>query len=262
VRTHQRKFEIFLGRKIEKEAEIGELTNMATKKSIVPIGAVVMTSASSLFIGRRATANTTVRATNIITKGFLDQATLNYRRNYFTTKSNNSAFLQQRKFASSTAATKAPSNKKNISFIEWYESHLESNPIRTKMFTGSILWGIGDVVAQLVPAFVFNDSNDASSKDASKKFNYDYPRTARAVIFGFSIHAPLSHLHFNLLESMTIMGGFTGIRIPIFKAFMEQVRMVVLVVVVFLLVVLLFLSFSPSFPQKKTSMHQCIFSSI
>ena len=38
-------------------------------------------------------------------------------------------------------------------FVEWYEMHLHASPIRTKMVTGGILWGLGDAVAQGVPVF-------------------------------------------------------------------------------------------------------------
>lgn len=54
-------------------------------------------------------------------------------------------------------------------------------------------------------------------------FKYDWPRTGRAVFFGFAIHAPLSHVHFNFLEWMTKRFGITGLSIPLFKTFMEQV---------------------------------------
>ena len=100
----------------------------------------------------------------------------------------------------------------------------------TKSITGSILWGLGDAVAQVVPTFiqVGDDEKKTNAKNGQsqeiKAFDYDYPRTARAVFFGFALHAPLSHVHFNFLEWMTIRGGFTGLSAPVFKTVMEQVR--------------------------------------
>jgi protein Mpv17 len=85
------------------------------------------------------------------------------------------------------------------------------------MVTGSILWGLGDFVAQTVPRL-------ADEELKKQPFVYDWPRTGRAVFFGFAIHAPASHLHFNFLEWMTVRAGFTGNSIALFKAFMEQVR--------------------------------------
>lgn len=105
-------------------------------------------------------------------------------------------------------------------FLGWYESHLKSMPITTKAFTGSALWGLGDSVGQIVPN-IFQQHQEDKSQNMHKSV-YDYPRTARAMLFGFGIHAPLSHLHFNFLEFMTIRCGFEGISIPVFKTIMEQ----------------------------------------
>lgn len=91
------------------------------------------------------------------------------------------------------------------------------------MVTGSILWGLGDLVAQTVPVMAAGES--------MKK--YDYERTGRAVLFGFVIHAPASHVHFNFLEWMTVRSGVTGMGIPVFKAFMEQVRKIWRIYLVF-----------------------------
>eukprot|EP00934_Nitzschia_sp_Nitz4_P003384 Nitzschia sp. Nitz4//scaffold92_size79448//25933//35941//NITZ4_005388-RA/size79448-processed-gene-0.72-mRNA-1//-1//CDS//3329560177//3374//frame0 len=120
--------------------------------------------------------------------------------------------IQSRGMASS-AATAKPSP----SFVQWYESHLEKNPIATKMVTGSILWGLGDFVAQVFPYL-----SVAKEEGKEKAFVYDFPRTGRAVTFGFLLHAPTSHVHFNLLEWMTVRAGFTGLQIPVFKTIMEQ----------------------------------------
>ncbi|KAK1740240.1 Mpv17/PMP22 family protein [Skeletonema marinoi] len=118
------------------------------------------------------------------------------------------------------AATPASTTAKRKGFVEWYEGHLNARPVLTKAITGACLWGLGDVVAQVVPTLIQDEDGDGDT--TKKEFKYDIPRTARAVTFGFVIHAPLSHLHFNLLEWMTVKGGFTGLSIPIFKTVMEQ----------------------------------------
>jgi len=224
----------------------------------VPIGAAALTSASSLFLGRQTTSKSTSHATNVTSRK-LHTALMNMNRcryqqglSYTTNMNLNMNMnmnimnmrkvaqrqqiqIQQQRKLSSATATKEGSK----SFLEWYEGHLQARPVPTKMVTGSILWGLGDVVAQIVPTLFFDggestgsDIADVPSKDGaaststskstSKELVYDYPRTARAMIFGFAIHAPLSHAHFNLLEWMTVKGGFTGLGIPVFKAFMEQ----------------------------------------
>jgi hypothetical protein len=116
---------------------------------------------------------------------------------------------QPRSFSTSSA----PSN----GFVQWYEGHLEARPVLTKMVTGCLLWSIGDAVAQLVPQV-------ASSENTGKPIKYDIERTGRAALFGFAVHAPTSHVHFNFLEWMTVKGGYTGLYIPVFKTIMEQVR--------------------------------------
>lgn len=124
--------------------------------------------------------------------------------------------------ASSKAVTPSSSNG---SFVAWYEHHLKHRPVVTKAITGSILWGVGDVVAQVVPKVFFDDASGETKQEvqsSSVLAEYDYERTGRAMFFGFAIHAPLSHVHYNFLEWMTVKGGFTGLSIPVFKTVMEQ----------------------------------------
>jgi protein Mpv17 len=115
--------------------------------------------------------------------------------------------------------------------MEWYESHLQANPLPTKMASGAILWGLGDVVAQMIPVLAFGEDSktDKTGEEATKvvkapssPFKYDYARTARVVFYGFAIHAPCSHLHYNFLEWMSVKLGYTGISMTVFKTFMEQ----------------------------------------
>ena len=120
--------------------------------------------------------------------------------------------------AAKEALESASSSSSKKGFVQWYEGHLESNPVATKMVTGCLLWSIGDGVAQIVPQVASSDG------DSSKPLTYDWARTGRAALFGFAVHAPTSHVHFNFLEWMTVKGGFTGLYIPVFKTIMEQVR--------------------------------------
>lgn len=115
------------------------------------------------------------------------------------------------------SAKSAPSSG---GFVQWYEGHLQARPVLTKATTGSILWGLGDVVAQVVPSLIFSEEKKNESSD--EKMELDIARTGRAVFYGFVIHAPLSHMHYNFLEWMTIRGGFVGNSIPVFKTVMEQ----------------------------------------
>jgi hypothetical protein len=155
--------------------------------------------------------------------------------------------------ASSSTTSKSGSGK-SFSFLKWYEKHLLKSPITTKMISGAFLWGIGDMVAQIIPQIIVsNDDGDntllsSSSSSSSSSTsttsasinsthistttaypsiddivsNLDWIRTGKAVLFGFAIHAPASHGHFNLLEYMTNKLKLTGLSIPIFKTIMEQ----------------------------------------
>lgn len=111
---------------------------------------------------------------------------------------------------SPTAATASPTA--SPSFVAWYESKLQAHPIPTKMVTGGILWSVGDAVAQILPPLTHGESPP----------EYDWGRTGRAGFFGFAIHAPTSHVHFNFLEWMTVRSGLTGLQIPIFKVRASQ----------------------------------------
>jgi hypothetical protein len=105
------------------------------------------------------------------------------------------------------ATTAPPATAASPTFVAWYESKLQAHPVLTKMVTGGILWSVGDAVAQIVPPMTHGESIA----------EYDWARTGRAGFFGFAIHAPTSHVHFNFLEWMTVRSGFTGLQIPIFK---------------------------------------------
>lgn len=114
---------------------------------------------------------------------------------------------------------------KRRTFFRWYNEHLERSPIKTKMITGAILWGLGDIVAQVVPKFIQENEEEVNEvvKSSQSVFsNYDFPRTGRAFFFGCVIHAPLAHVHYNFLETLTIRCGVTGLGVTAFKTIVEQ----------------------------------------
>ena len=208
------------------------LHHRASKLALMPAGCAAATVSTSILLGRY-TSSTTSKKLNQVASRQLNNIIIKNKK--FATTFPRSAIQQRFKSTvskevessinSSTAElTGSKSKAGGKGFVQWYEGHLNARPVTTKAITGSILWGIGDVVAQVVPTF-FGEDTDADGKEIAKKeFRYDVPRTARAVIFGFAIHAPLSHVHFNFLEWMTIRGGFQGLSIPVFKTIMEQVR--------------------------------------
>jgi len=238
----------------------------ATKLAAAPIGAGLVIT--STFFGQKTSTCSVNQLSAAATKTLLRrQTTLStYTTTTYARRTNQAVFPRLSttiirrngtdrrplstsiKLESSSSSTRA-----SPSIVQWYESHLQKNPVYTKMATGSFLWGLGDFVAQIIPSILHSDNanddtgsstntptttttviaaagdtstssnnNNAVGAKDSTAFVYDYQRTARAVFFGFAIHAPLSHLHFNFLEWMTIRGGFAGLSIPIFKTAMEQ----------------------------------------
>lgn len=196
------------------------------KLTLVPTGTAIAAASTSAFFGsRRYTSHATNQKVNhIASRHFHAIAS---RAHVSTSTYLKPAGYPQRQYTSTSIVKAEPAavgketagantaTKKG--FVEWYEGHLEARPVMTKAVTGSILWGVGDAVAQVVPTLFADEST-------KKEFKYDVPRTARAVTFGFAIHAPLSHLHYNFLEWMAVRGGFKGLSVTVFKTIMEQVR--------------------------------------
>ena len=205
----------------------------ASKLAFLPAG-----GAAAAVLGSRCTSSTTNQKMNqvaisrfngIATKQFSTFPRSQYQRRFASSTITKEATATTNS-TTTTATTTSNNGAGNKGFVQWYEGHLQARPVMTKAITGSILWGVGDVVAQVVPTY-FDTEDKSSASDGTtvessskeKEFKYDFPRTARAVTFGFALHAPLSHLHFNFLEWMTVKGGFQGLSIPVFKTIMEQV---------------------------------------
>ncbi|KAL9186122.1 hypothetical protein ACHAXT_005360 [Thalassiosira profunda] len=186
----------------------------AGRAALMPVGGAAAAAATSLFLGRRTSAAASRevhRAAGPQLHRAAQQALAAFPK-----------AGHPRRLASSIAkeAEGAGGAAKNGGFVAWYEGHLHARPVATKAITGAILWGVGDCVAQVVPHFFFDE--ESKEGEPKKEFKYDLSRTGRAVTFGFVIHAPLSHVHYNFLEWMTVKGGFTGLSIPVFKTIMEQ----------------------------------------
>jgi hypothetical protein len=220
------------------------LYSQLARKALTPAGAAATVASLGFFseqVSSRASARVVTvaskQATSINSRLFQHQKQQQPRALSFSSKAGAPAGETTAAKASVDATAAAPSGasaatatttkaKQGFSFLAWYEGHLNARPVFTKMCTGSILWGIGDGVAQIVPHMSASNETSSSSSTSAPlpPLEYDWPRTGRAVFFGFAIHAPTSHVHFNFLEYITIRAGVTGLSIPVFKAFMEQVR--------------------------------------
>ena len=73
--------------------------------------------------------------------------------------------------------------------LAWYNLMLDKYPIRTKMITSGVLYGVGDILAQ---------------KGTRPNDSFDIRRCVRASIFGFVFMGPLAHYHFAFLERLVV----------------------------------------------------------
>jgi protein Mpv17 len=181
----------------------------STERTVVRQSSSMLTSQlgpASHRLLRPTTTTTTINHTTLHSSSLSSSFMPSWHRRWLTTPAT------KEPVASSNATTTATTTNGGGGFVAWYEGHLEARPIPTKMVTGAILWGFGDVVGQIVP-------NLAAGKSLP---DFDWPRLTRATVFGCFMHAPLAHVHYNFLEWMTVRAGITGLKIPIFKAFMEQ----------------------------------------
>ena len=92
-----------------------------------------------------------------------------------------------------------------------YESALVSKPVPTKMASGAVLWGLGDVVAQVGTR---SAGDDAIVRDPA--------RLGRAVAFGCVIHAPIAHTHYEFLEWLVHRVKVPPARHAVVKVVVEQ----------------------------------------
>jgi hypothetical protein len=183
---------------------------------MTPAGAAATMTTTSLLLGEhtscKASSRIASKSADTAQKVWLQRRTL--ASSSEPAKKAAAETIAPAKASVQTAAAEAVVPRQ--SFVQWYEGHLQARPVWTKMVTGSLLWSAGDCVAQVVPRMASSDTNLPT-------FQYDWPRTGRAAFFGFAIHAPASHVHFNFLEWMTNRLGVTGLTIPVFKTIMEQV---------------------------------------
>ena len=185
--------------------------------AMAPAGVVASITTTSLLLGEQ----TSSKASSRIASKSMDTATkfLLQRRTLATsTEPVKKAAVEGAKLEKTgveTASVGADELVPRMTFLQWYESKLLAAPVKTKMATGCFLWGVGDATAQIVPYVATHDPD-------KPPFKYDLERTGRACLFGFALHAPTSHVHFNFLEWMTVKSGLTGLSIPVFKTIMEQ----------------------------------------
>jgi hypothetical protein len=198
--------------------------------ALVPAGGAAAAASTSFLLGRYTSTTTNQTINQVATQRLTAIASRPFAKPYHASSRSLSSTAPKEvaKEVGGASGTTAATVEGSKGFVHWYEGHLSSRPVTTKALTGSFLWGVGDFVAQVVPTFFAEDDVDDFTTGAviKKEFAYDFPRTAKAVFFGFVIHAPLSHVHYNFLEWMTVKAGLQGLTITVFKTVMEQVSSV------------------------------------
>jgi hypothetical protein len=191
----------------------------------VPAGGAAAAASTSFLLGRYTSTTTNQKINQVATQRLTAIAVRPFVKPYVSSRPLSSSAPREVAKEVEGASGKTVAVEESKGFVQWYEGHLSSRPVTTKAITGSILWGLGDFVAQVVPTLFAKDGVENSPTGAvtKKEFAYDIARTAKAVFFGFAIHAPLSHVHYNFLEWMTVKAGLQGLTITVFKTVMEQV---------------------------------------
>jgi len=192
----------------------------------VPAGGAAAAASTSFLLGRFTSTTTNQKINHVATQKLTAIASRPFAKPYHaSSRFLSSAPKEVAKEVGGASGATAATVDGSKGFVHWYEGHLSSRPVTTKAITGSFLWGVGDFVAQVVPTYFAEDDVDDFTTGAviKKEFAYDFPRTTKAVFFGFAIHAPLSHVHYNFLEWMTVKAGLQGLTITVFKTVMEQV---------------------------------------
>ncbi|KAL3816162.1 hypothetical protein ACHAXA_001649, partial [Cyclostephanos tholiformis] len=192
--------------------------------ALLPAGSAAAAASTSFLLGRYTSSTTNQKMNQVATQRLTSFAIKPFAKPSSSHRPLSSSAPREVAKDAGGATGTAITAEGSKGFVQWYEGHLHSRPVTTKAITGSILWGLGDFVAQVVPAIFAKDGVDDSTTGAviDKEFSYDAPRTAKAVFYGFVIHAPLSHLHYNFLEWMTVKAGLQGLTITVFKTVMEQ----------------------------------------
>lgn len=92
-------------------------------------------------------------------------------------------------------------------FRVWYDGCLQKSPLLTKCITSGVLFALGDMLAQRLEANGEPRAHEAVAEKPVSEPSWDYKRTARMVIWGGVLFAPVGHGWYNLLERMVRSSG-------------------------------------------------------
>jgi protein Mpv17 len=95
-----------------------------------------------------------------------------------------------------------------------YDGWLRSSPVLTKSVTSALLFGVADRIAQRVEKLKRRDQNDEHQQDDA-----GLERTARMMLWGGAIFAPIAHTWVNFVERKV---GSSGAAVVIKKILLDM----------------------------------------
>ena len=107
-----------------------------------PIGASLLFS--STFAGQKTTSHTVTRFSSSAVKTLVRSRIPSPNTNITKVGMINRLQFRRNPLRSNSTAESPPVST-NPSLMQWYKSHLQANPIRTEMATGSVLWDLRSV---------------------------------------------------------------------------------------------------------------------
>ncbi|KAG6518189.1 protein Mpv17-like [Zingiber officinale] len=81
----------------------------------------------------------------------------------------------------------------------WYQNCLAVHPVKTQVVSSGILWGLGDIGAQVVTQRTLRDKSH-NNKEENKEVKIDWRRVAITSMFGFAFVGPVGHYWYEYLD--------------------------------------------------------------
>ncbi|KAF1865472.1 hypothetical protein Lal_00004847 [Lupinus albus] len=82
---------------------------------------------------------------------------------------------------------------------KWYKKCLNFHPVKTQVISSGVIWGVGDVAAQVVTHSIPNKTI-SHFKDGNEDFKINWKRVATTSLFGFGFVGPVGHYWFEYLD--------------------------------------------------------------
>lgn len=117
------------------------LSSRVARMAMAPAGAVATMTTTSVLMGEHTTSRASSRiAGNTATTFWQQQQQRRMLSSGGEKMSTIEAVTKQNVASQTIPADKVVATPQRKSFMQWYDGHLQSKPVATKMVSGSILW--------------------------------------------------------------------------------------------------------------------------